>query len=297
MSLLEPYPPEDFEAFWRQAWSEVASAPLDFVRTRHNDYPLDGFSVERIDFRALDGARLSGWIAIPDGGVKLPGFFWVPPYGRESKLPDQYGTRSNFVSLSVNLLGADAFHQEKYHPSRGYFAEGAESPETWIFRTLWQRCAMAMRVLQAQIEVDEGRLASMGLSQGAGLSIWLGAWCPLVKAVVADMPFLGAMRETMTRNAYRYPLKELVDFMDSRPLGRELVMHTLSYYDTLNQATACHVPTQVSFGLKDPACRPDTVQAIYGALPGAKRLLSYDWGHDWHPDMIQKNLDWLNAHV
>jgi cephalosporin-C deacetylase len=311
MSELSPYVPEDFDAFWEQTMAEANAVKLDYRRggERGAGYgvPLSEFAqspasnlpspashlVERIDFQGMTG-RVSGWLAYPEGARRLPAFLWVPPYGRESLLPNQYGTREGFVSMSLNFHGLDAFHQEKYQTDRGYFAQGADDPETWIFRRMFQDAAIALRVLQAQVEVDEDRIAAMGMSQGAGIAIWLGAHSPIVKAVAADMPFLSAINHTLTKTVYRYPLKEVRDFMDGIPLGEARVLNTLSYFDTMNQATRCRVPTQVSFGLKDPACRPETVKAVYEALPGEKRLIEYDWGHDWHPDMVKNNREWLS---
>jgi cephalosporin-C deacetylase len=293
MSAFEPYVPEDFEPFWQRTVDEARAVPLDYRRTTGNAFDLPGFTVELINFRGMGGRLLKGWIAYPDGERDLPGFLWIPPYGRESLLPNEYGTREGFVSMSFNFFGHDAFHQEAYIKDRGYFAEGAESPETWVFRRMFQDASIAMRVLQAQPEVDGMRLASMGMSQGAGMSIWLGARCPIVKAVCADMPFLGAMQETLNRPVHRYPLKELTDFAPDDTVARQQVLHTVGYFDTLNMATGCRVPTQVSLGLKDPAARPPNVRAVYNALPGDKALIEYEWGHDWHLDMVENNRNWL----
>jgi len=290
---LRPNLPEDFQEFWDQTVEETKSQPLDFHRSLRNDYELPGFMVETVHFRGMFGADLKGWFAFPQGARRAPAFLWLPPYGRESLLPNEYGTRAGFASMSFNFFGHTAFHQERYVRERGYFAEGAAAPETWIFRTMIQHALLALRVLQSQIEVDEDNIGSMGLSQGGGMSIWLGALSPIVKVVCADLPFLGAMQHALSKSVYRYPLKELVDFMDTIPVGRETVLHTISYFDTMNTATQCAVPTQLSLGLKDPATRPDSVEAIFNALPGTKRLIEYDSGHDWHPEMIENNRSWL----
>jgi len=285
--------PEDLEWFWQEAISEANTVRLDYRRSLTNDYELEGFVVETLEFTGMGGHRLHGWIAYPEGARRLPGFVWVPPYGRESKLPDAYGTREGFVSLSFNFHGEGPFHQEKYVTERGYFALGSADPETWVFRTMLQNAHIATRVLQAQTEADEDRIGAMGMSQGGGISIWLGAWCPIIKAVCADMPFLGNIANTLTNTVYRYPLKELSDFMAELPVGEARVLNTLSYFDTVHQAAFCKVPTQVSLGLKDPACRPDTVRAIFNALPGPKMLRSYEGGHDWDPEMVENNRKWL----
>jgi cephalosporin-C deacetylase len=162
---------------------------------------------------------------------------------------------------------------------------------------MFQDAVLATRVLQAQPEADEERIGALGLSQGAGIAIWLGAFCPIVKAVCADLPFLSAIKPTLLNNVYRYPLKELTDYMAAIPLGQERVFHTVSYFDTMNVATHCRVPTLVSLGLKDPAVREDNVRSVYEALPAEKELKIYDWGHDWHPDMVENNLRWLAEHL
>ncbi len=288
-----PYLPEDFDEFWQAVVEEAAAVQLDYHRSLSNDFDLPGFVVETIDFRSVGDRWVSGWFAYPEGSRRIPGFVWVPPYGRESLLPNQYGTREGMASLSFNFHGHDAFYEEKYTPARGYFSEGAGSPETWIFRRMFQDAYVAARVLQAQIEVDENTVSAMGMSQGGGISIWLGAMCPIIKRVCADMPFLGGVNVSLLKEVYRYPLKELTDFMNEIPLGTERVMSTVSYFDTINLATRCKVPTHVSLGLKDPACKPATVEAIFEALPAEKHLEILDWGHDWHGSMIQNNRAWM----
>jgi cephalosporin-C deacetylase len=285
--------PDDLDDFWRAIWNEAHDAPLDYHRSLRNDFQLPGFLVEAMSWRGIDGGARHGWIAYEPGARRRPAFLWIPPYGRESLLPNEYGTRSGMTSLSLNFHGHGAFHQEPYVPSRGYFAQGAAHPSTWVFRRMAADAMIAARVLQAQPEADEDRIGAMGMSQGGGMAIWLGAFCPVVRAVAADMPFLGNMAHALSRNAYRYPLKELVDFMETIPVGRETVLHTVSYYDTVNLAARCRVPTLVSLGEKDPACRPETVEAIYEAIPAKKTLVRYSGGHDWDPGMVDANRAWL----
>lgn len=292
-SLLAPNVPDDFDEFWQEAVAEAEAAPLDYHRSGTNDYLKSGFHVETLEFRGIDGSARKGWIAAPNGAHRNPGFLWIAPYGRWSMMPEEYGTRAGFTSMSFNFFGETAFHEEDYTPARGYFAEGAQKPETFVFRRMAQDAMIAMRVLEAQPEADEDRLAAAGLSQGGGMAIWLGAWSKRVKCVVSDFPFLAAMRWVLSQRIHRYPLKELTDFADSLPLGREQVLHTLSYFDTVNQATRCKVPTLVTLGLKDPAVKPEQVRAVFEALPGRKELAELDWGHDWHPSMVERNLDWM----
>jgi len=289
--------PDDLDEFWAEVVAEAKSSPLDFRRGRPGQAATASHDVETIVFRGISGESRYGWIALPEAARADRAFLWVPPYGRESKLPDEYGTRAGCVSMSFNFHGETAFHQERYSPARGYFAQGAGLPGTWVFRSMVQDAMIALRVMEAQIEIDQDRMGVMGMSQGGGIALWLGATWRRVRAVVADMPFLSGAAETLGRSAYRYPLKELADFAAAQTLGTEMVNHTLSYFDTRHVATRCHVPTLISLGAKDPACRPDSVRAVYEALPGLRRLVEYPGGHDWDPEMVANNRDWLIQHL
>lgn len=296
-NMLLPYVPDNMLEFWNEAHAEAMAVPLEFGRSGTNDYLRDGFRVESLWFRGIGGERLNGWIAFPRDATRIPGFLWIAPYGRWSMLPNEYGTREGMVSMSFNFFGESSFHQEDYVPRRGYFAEGASNPETFIFRKMLQNAMIAMKVLEAQSEADENKLGAAGLSQGGGMAIWLGAICKQVKTVVADFPFLAAMPWVLSHRIHRYPLKELIDFADSMPLGREVIGHTLSYFDTLNFATICDVPVLTTLGLKDPAVKPEQVRAVFDALPGEKHLVELDFGHDWHPSMVARNKEWFENHL
>lgn len=294
--MITPDPPVDLIPFWSELVSEALAAPLDGTRSVHPVQGVGepGFRVETLSFRGMDGGARHGWIAVPEGGRHVPAFLWIPPYSRWSMKPNAYGTRPGYASMSFNFFGESAFHDEVYRPERGYFADGADDPSTWVFRRMTQDAILALRWLRVQVEVDENRLAAAGMSQGGGMAIWLGAVCELVRCVAADMPFLAGTRWMFAQRVHRYPLKELVDFMDSFPMGRETVLNTLAYFDTVHLAQHCRVPTLVSLGQKDPAVRPEQVRAVHEVLPGEKSLVEYDWGHDWHPDMVRNNQAWFD---
>lgn len=291
MTGLEPYPPEGFAEFWAETVEASSQAPVDFTESPAERESAFGHAVRAFTFRGVGGEALHGWFALEGG--RPPGFLWVPPYGRWSMLPDQYGTRPGFASVSLNFFGHGAFHSEEYKPARGYFADGIGDPKTHVFRRMFQNAHVALRVFAASGHADPERMGVAGLSQGGGIAIWLGAWVPGLRAVVADYPFLSGMPWVLGRGLQRYPLRELSDWA-AGPGGSEAqVAHTLSYFDTVNVAEHCWVPTQVCAGLRDPAVRPEQARAVFDALPGEKEYVEIDFGHDWHPSMVERNQAWL----
>jgi len=291
--LLKPYVPPGFEPFWREATAEAMDAALEFEFFEQSDFAPADHLVREFSFRGIDGATRYGWVALPHGVEVAPGMLWLAPYSRWSMLPNEYGTRKGLASISFNFHGESAFHREDYTPERGYMADGIESRESWVFRRMFQDAVIVGRIFGSLPEVDESRLFAAGMSQGGGLAIWMGAWVDYVKAVVADEPFLAGVPWILDAKYFRYPLKEMTDIAFSSPEMEKVVRQTLSYFDTINQSAFCEKPTRLTVGLKDPSVRPAQVHAVYEALPGRKVIEEIDWGHDWHPRMIEGAAEFL----
>src|SRR5579859_5829286 len=135
--------PEGFDEFWKETAKEALDFNLDFRRREGDAFELAGFRIDTFSFSGIDGEEIHGWISIPhEMEPRAPAFLWIPPYGRESLLPNAYGTRSGFVSLSLNFFGLGPFHQEKYVPERGYFVDGVLDPRTWVFRRMFQNAVL-----------------------------------------------------------------------------------------------------------------------------------------------------------
>jgi cephalosporin-C deacetylase len=107
------------------------------------------------------------------------------------------------------------------------------------------------------------------------------------------MPFGAARPVVFSRDIHRYPLRELIDWWSGDPARRTAAMRTMSYFDTVNMATYCKVPTLVTYGTKDPAVREFEVRSVFEALAGEKEIAAIEWGHDWHESMVDRNRQWL----
>lgn len=291
--LLKPYVPPGFESFWRETTQMALDAPLDVSFLEQGEYSPPHHHVRVLKFRGIDGEIRCGWVATPMEMEVAPGFLWLAPYSRWSIPPNEYGTRRGMASISFNFHGEGPFHREDYTPERGYMAQGIEDRDSWVFRRMYQDAVILGRIFAELPEVDGARIAAKGMSQGGGLAIWMGAWVPYIKAVVADEPFLAGVPWILDAKYFRYPLKELTDVAFSSSEREKQVREALGFYDTVNQSAFCEVPTRVTLGLKDPSVRPPQVRAVYETLPGVKDLEELDWGHDWHPRMIEGAAEFL----
>jgi len=296
--LKTPQPPADFEGFWQAAAQEAQSAPLHFERVHQAGDDLPTHTVYRLRWAGMDRRGREGWYAVPRATtLPAPAVLYLPGYGVGTVPINENTAFEGLITLSINLHGYAVEPNVPYSPELGYFTRGIESPETYIFRRLLQESLLTMRVLAAQAEVDSRFLVAAGLSQGGGLAVMLGAWCPLTRCVVAELPALTYWEYLLGRTVWRYPIKEFQDYMEATGVSRDALLHTLQYYDAVNHAPYVRVPVQLSLALKDPGIRAPVVFSLYDALPQPKRLLIYeDHGHDWHPEMRLRLEQWARLH-
>jgi cephalosporin-C deacetylase len=298
--LKQPAPPADFEAFWREVVSESDALPLIYERVHNAADDTPSHQVFRLRWQGGDGKGREGWYAVPrmPNASRMPGLLYLPGYGIGTAPINENTTFPHLVTLCPNLHGYAVEPNIPYSPEYGYFTQGIESPRRYVYRRLMLESILAARVLSVQPEVDSARLIAAGISQGGGLAVMLGAWCPLVRVVVAELPALTYWDYLLNATAWRYPIKEFADYMEATGQPREAILKVLHYFDTINHAPFVRVPVQLSLALKDPGIRPPVVFSLYDALPRPKRLLIYEeLGHDWSPEMRLHLQEWAKIHL
>ncbi len=298
--LKQPAPPADFEAFWQAVVAESEALPLIYERVHQPEDDTPTHRVFRLRWQGADGKGREGWYAVPRTlqTGRLPGLLYLPGYGIGTVPINEHTAFDRFITLSPNLHGYAVEPNIPYSPEYGYFTQGIESPQTYVYRRILLDCLLAVRVLTAQSEVDGERIIAAGLSQGGGLAVILSAWCPLVRVVVAELPALTYWEYLLNATAWRYPIKEFADYLQATGQSVDMLLNTLQYFDTVNHAPFVRVPVQLSLALKDPGIRPPVVFSLYDALPRPKRLLIYEeLGHDWSPEMHTRLQEWAELHL
>ncbi len=293
--LKTPQPPPDFVPFWEAVAEESLRHPLHYERVHLPPDDTYTHRVERLRWVGIDGKGREGWFALPRQATPpLPAVLYLPGYGVSTVPIGENTAFTHLITFSINLHGYSVEPNVPYSPELGYFTQGIEHHTTYVYRRIVADCIVAMRVLAQQPEVDANRLAVAGLSQGGGLAVILGAWCSLVRAVVAELPALTYWEYLLNRAVWRYPMKEFADYMQAQGVNIDTLLTTLQYYDTVNHAPFVRVPVQLSLAMKDPGIRAPVVFSLYDALKVPKRLLIYEeLGHDWSPEMRVRLEEWV----
>jgi cephalosporin-C deacetylase-like acetyl esterase len=283
-NLIEP--PKTFDSFWSELRAEVDSVDCDWDRTERSQIVTSrghSWKIDWIRYSSVEDHLIQGWLAVPyDHQANGAGFLWMPGYSYGTPRPDDSDLVEGTVTCAINVHGNTP--DEAYVNPAGkndYILNGIDDPRTYIYRVIVAHCLCAVGVLLNQPEISGG-IASAGMSQGGGLALIVSSQSALTGICCADMPFLADLRTALTLShspAYR----TLKRYIDEHPK----CLDTVLLFDSLFHAGNIHVPTWLSAGGKDPACKPVTVEAVYAQLASKNKHYEYfpNAGHIFMPQM------------
>lgn len=147
--------------------------------------------VERRDiaFTAEGGVTLRGWYFVPDGDGSHPAISMAHGYaGVKEHALEGFARRFAEAGFAVLLHDHRTFGSSDGEPRHDV--------NPWVQVEDWRR---AISFLEAQPEVDPGRIGVWGSSYGGGHAIVLGATDRRLKAVVAQVPNISGYRQALRR--------------------------------------------------------------------------------------------------
>ena len=282
--------PEDFDEFWAGTLAQARekSWPAKLEPVPHPFAHLDIFDVT---FAGWEGEPVKAWLRLPAGARgPVPGVVVYQGYGggRGFAFENLLWADAGYAVLSVDTRGQGASwglgdtpdSSEAAGPQvPGWMTRGIQSPQTYYYRRLIADCVLGFEAMAALPQVDAGRVAVMGGSQGGALSLAVGALSPQVAAVAARVPFLCDFRRAVEITD-EYPFQEITDYLATHRMEEEQVYRTLSYIDGVNFARRAHAPADISLGLMDVTVPPSTVFAMANNYAAPKNLRV--WSHNGH---------------
>lgn len=276
-------PPADFDSFWASTLSEARALPLD-AKFEPIDVGLPLVEVFDVTFAGWGGHPIKGWYIKPRGTfeagavVKFIGYnggrgfpqdhlLW-PASGRPVLVMDTRGQGSGWAPGDTpDPVGSDPAHA-------GFMTRGIANPQTYFYRRMFTDAVRAIEALRSRAEIDPGRIATAGGSQGGALALAAASLDPSVKAVVADVPFLCDFPRAIGL-APRDPYGEVSRYL---AVHRDMVgtaFETLNYFDVVNHVAKASAKALFSVALMDTICPPSTVYAAFNAYAGERRIESY----------------------
>jgi cephalosporin-C deacetylase len=294
----ETQPPPHLAEFWDDTLAAAGQTALDVNLTPAGP-GLAGVTHHQLSFSGLGGARITGWYARPDGHGPFPGVVWYHGYGGRGGRPLELYT---LAAQGVAVLSMDCRGQTGDSPDTplqaghgaGWLTRGLADPTTHYYRYVYADAVRAVEALASFDEVDSGRMAVTGASQGGGLALAAAALSRRIRFVWADVPFLCDFPRGVA-TATEGPYLEVAELLRRRPDWEAQTFRTLAHFDATNLAPRVSCPAIVTVALWDPICPPSTIFGMFRRLANADKelvVLPYQ-GHDVPYEVDERRLTTL----
>jgi cephalosporin-C deacetylase len=133
-------------------------------------------------------------------------------------------------------------------------------------------------------DIDPGRVAAMGGSQGGALTVACAALEPRIARLAPQYPFLSDYKRVWEMGLAEEAYEELRSyFRQFDPLHEreEEIFRTLVYIDLQFLSERIRGEVLMATGLMDSICPPSTQFALYNRITAKKNVLIYpDFGHE-----------------
>jgi cephalosporin-C deacetylase len=298
--------PADFDAYWDSSLKEMAA--LDpAVQLVHNT-ALSSRKAECFDlwFTGVGGARVYAKYLRPSpASGKHPAVLQFHGYSANS---GDWAEKLSYVSQGFCVAALDCRGQGgrsedvggiKGNTLRGHIVRGLEDPDPkkLLFRSIFLDTAQLARVVMSFPEVDEGRVAATGVSQGGALTLVCAALEPRVRRAAPVYPFLSDYRRIWDMDLAQDAYEELrLHFrrFDPRHERQEEIFTRLGYIDCQHFAPRIRADVLMFTSLMDTVCPPSTQFAIYNKITARKSMVTYpDYAHEPLPDATDRIFNFL----
>jgi cephalosporin-C deacetylase len=206
--------------------------------------------------------------------------------------------RHGYIALMLQIHGMDV-DQEKYESPKDYMSVKGGPPENEYFYGVCLACAQAINYLATRPDVDPGRLAVCGGSQGGFLAIATAALCPRIRAVVSDLCYYGYWPYRDHALALNTAKSNGMDVLCPPFRRTDPRQNAMSYYDAASFAPSVKAATLMCGNLCDTPSPPTTVHAVYQRLGCKRREMAWSPGtnHELIFAFVRRAWDWLDEQL
>lgn len=261
-----PPPPDDFEAFWREAYRLATAKLPSYSIERALWSPNPEVEVFVIRWTAFDGANLGMWLSRPresKGGLLLG-----QGYGNPATPPVADNPGMTTVLPCMRGLGLSQCLDIPWRPAE-HAGHLIESREEYVIikgvMDLWS----AISILTDLYPDTAGNICFSGGSLGGGTGLMAIPWDIRIRAGYISVPTLGGPFQL------EFPLPEAGagKTRRDRALADPAAMRTLRYCDAASAARFIRVPLLITPALSDASNPPPAQFAMANAVPAAHRIM------------------------
>jgi len=296
--------PADFDNYWDRALRELDALDPDVQLTPHA-LRTHGAECFHLRFTGAGGARIYAKYLRPRKAPQPhPAVLMFHGYsGNSGDWQDKLALVSQgYAVAALDCRGQGGLSEDtggvRGNTLRGHIIRGlADGPERLYYRNVFLDTALLARIVMGFPEVDPGRVAAIGGSQGGGLTLACAALEPRIRKAAPTFPFLCDYKRVWEMDLAKAAYDELSTFFrqfDPLHEQEDLWWERLGYIDCQHLAPRIRAEVLMPIGLMDTVCPPSTQFAAYNKIVAPKRLLVYpDYGHEGLPGANDHVFDFL----
>lgn len=287
--------PHDVDQFWDRGLAELdRTAPQ--VELKPADFAVPGAEAFELRFTSVGGARIFAKFLRPAKRAgRLPAVLLFHGYSQSS---GDWFDKLAWVAQGYCVAALDVRGQggKSQDPGgvlgttlNGHIIRGLDdvSPDKLFYRGVFLDTAQLARVVMAMPEVDPGRVAAIGGSQGGALTIACAALEPRIAKAAPIFPFLCDYQRVWEMDQAKDAYAELKTFFrhfDPRHEREREIFTRLGYIDCQFLAHRIRASVLMAVGLMDSICPPSTQYAAFNKMTCPKEAVIYpDFGHEGLP--------------
>jgi len=283
--------PKDIDEYWDFALKEMNSVEhnAEFIK---KEYPAKIADLYDLYYTSTKNARIHAKVAVPKNiKEKVPAVLYF--HGLSDSSCEWCGLL-NYASQGYVVAYMDVRGQgglsEDVGAARGTtfstpFTRGLDGDKhDLLMRDVFLDTALLAKIIMNLDYVDETRVATIGGSQGGGLSVACACLVPEIKKCAAFFPYLSDYKRVyeMDLNTGAYEgLKYYFRHFDPTHERFDEIYEKLGYIDIQNLAKRMKAELLMFTGLMDTICPPSTQFAMYNKVKSKKNVIFYpEYGHE-----------------
>jgi cephalosporin-C deacetylase len=291
--------PNDFDAYWARALSELDSNDPRVELVPHPN-PARFADCFDVWFNGVGGARVHAQYIRPRGGGPHPAVLRFHGYSGNSQdwFDKLAWAAQGFAVAALDVRGQGGLSEDTGGVPgttlRGHIIRGLSgNPDQLLFRQIFLDTAQLARIVMAFPEVDATRVAATGGSQGGGLTLACAALEPRIWRAAPVFPFLCDYKRVWEMDLAVEAYEELTYYFkrfDPTHVHEDETFTRLGYIDVQHLAERITARVQMTTALMDTVCPPSTQFAAYNKIKSEKEMVLYpDFGHEdlpWQHDRV-----------
>lgn len=286
---LGNYKEKDFDEFWENKLEKIEDEPLN-IEIKKISYLIKKINANKIYYDGYDGAKICGYYLTPKSKKPFPALLWFHGYGSNKQKISYYlsWVLLGYAVLAIDIRGqcGESLDNKIYQgPSVcGYTTKGIFDKENYYYLGVYLDGVKAIKFLENQKEIDINRIGIIGFSQGGGIALAVSALNSRAILTIAEIPYICYFPEAikLAEEHSNIMYLEIANIIKKLPERKREIFKTLSYFDNLNLCNRIKNRTIISCALRDTACPPSTIFAVYNNITAEKDIDILEfYDHSW----------------